>query len=87
MVNTIQVIKNSIVMYMAEGCNKMLPKGVWLMHKIKCQKTTECESLISFLSIISHLKDSGTFSKCPQIYIKFTGFEDNDSGKLPFKYY
>ena len=33
------------------------------------------------------LKDSGTFSKCPQIYIKLTGFEDNDSGKLPFKYY
>ena len=32
-------------------------------------------------------KDSGTFSKCPQIYIKLTGFEDNDSGKLPFKYY
>ena len=33
------------------------------------------------------LKDLGTFSKCPQIYIKLTGFEDNDSGKLPFKYY
>jgi hypothetical protein len=33
------------------------------------------------------LKDSGTFSKCPQIYIELTGFEDNDSGKLPFKYY
>ena len=33
------------------------------------------------------LKDSGTFSKCPQIYIKLTGFENNDSGKLPFKYY
>ena len=29
------------------------------------------------------LKDS----KCPQIYIKLTEFEDNDSGKLPFKYY
>ena len=35
----------------------------------------------------TRLKDSGTFSKCPQIYIKLTGFEDNDSGKLPFKYY
>ena len=33
------------------------------------------------------LKDSGTFSKCPQMYIKRTGSEDNDSGKLPFKYY
>ena len=33
------------------------------------------------------LKDLGTFSKCQQIYIKLTGFEDNDSGKLPFKYY
>ena len=33
------------------------------------------------------IKDSGTFSKCPQIYIKLTRFEDNDSGKLPFKYY
>ena len=32
-------------------------------------------------------KDLGTFSKCQQIYIKLTGFEDNDSGKLPFKYY
>ena len=32
-------------------------------------------------------KDLGTFSKCPQIYTKLTGFEDNDSGKLPFKYY
>ena len=30
---------------------------------------------------------SGTFSKCPQMYIKLTGFEDNDSWKLPFKYY
>ena len=36
---------------------------------------------------IFKLKDSGTFSKCPQIYVKLTGFEDNDSGKLPFKYY
>ena len=33
------------------------------------------------------LNDSGTFSECPQIYIKLTGFEDTDSGKLPFKYY
>ena len=24
------------------------------------------------------LKDSSTFPKCPQIYIKLTGFEDND---------
>ena len=28
-----------------------------------------------------------TFSKCPYIYIKLTGFEDIDSGKLPFKSY
>ena len=32
------------------------------------------------------LNDLGTFLKCPQIYIKLTGFEDNESGKLPFKY-
>ena len=34
-----------------------------------------------------YLKDLGTFSKCPLIYIKLTGFEDNDRGKLPFKFY
>ena len=33
------------------------------------------------------LKDSGTFSKCPQLYIKLTGFEDNNGGMLPIKYY
>ena len=27
----------------------------------------------------------GTLSKCPQIYIKLTGFEGNESGNLPFK--
>ena len=35
----------------------------------------------------SGLKDLGTFSKCPQIYIKLTGFEDNDSEQLPVEYY
>ena len=39
-----------------------------------------------FENILVNLKDSGTFSKCPQIYIKLRGFEENDSGKLPFKY-
>ena len=33
------------------------------------------------------LKDSDTFSKCSQSYSKLTAFEDNDSGKLPFKFY
>ena len=33
------------------------------------------------------LKHLGTFSKFPQIYTKLTGFEDNGSRKLPFKYY
>ena len=37
--------------------------------------------------VLLRLKDLGTFSKCTLIYIKLTGFEDNDSGKLPFKYY
>ena len=35
----------------------------------------------------SVLKDLGTFSNFPQIYIKLTVFENNDSGKLPLKYY
>ena len=36
---------------------------------------------------MSKRKDSGTLSKSPQIYIKLKGFENNDSEKLPFKYY
>ena len=32
------------------------------------------------------LKALGTFSKCPQIYIKLTGFKDNGSRKIPIKY-
>ena len=44
-----------------------------------------CYKTFMYVSFI--VKGFGTFSKCPQIYIKLTWFEDNDSGKLPFKYY
>ena len=52
-------------------------------HGVLCDMGKLLVSMCCFL--YCHLKDSGIFSKCPQIYIKLTGFKDNDSGKLPVK--
>ena len=44
----------------------------------------KCKLVVSLPKLCVYfftLKDLGTFSKCPQIYIKLTGFEDNGCGK------
>ena len=48
--------------------------------------TAPLKVLLSVMDMSAVVKDSGTFFKCPQIYVKLTWFEDNNSGKLPFKY-
>ena len=46
-----------------------------------------CDACRRFHKTLPNLTDLGSFSKCHRFTLNFTGFEENDSGKLPFKYY
>ena len=68
------------------GYEKMNNKTGFSETKIQNNDRLQARIYLFVLLMYSLLKDLGTFSICPQIYIKLTWFEGNDSGKLPFKY-